>query len=269
MADVTNLVRTKKIKKYALYGAIAFVVLITILSSVVIVPAGQRGVLLTLGAVSDRVLDEGLSMKIPFVQDVVVINTRVLKFESDANNSSSRDLQTIESNIAVNYRVDERSVAQLYKNIGLGYEATIINPAVSEVVKSVTAMYTAEELITKRSEVSEKMKQQLQTKLDNKYIQVDSFNIINFQFSEAFNKAIEEKQIAEQEALKAKYDLEKVEIEKEQAITRAQGEAEALRLRKQELNENIIMLEFINKWNGQMPTYYGGEGLIFNLNGNK
>ncbi|MDR1002516.1 MAG: prohibitin family protein [Oscillospiraceae bacterium] len=268
MADVTNLIKQKQIKKIILIGAIIVAVFLVFSSFIVFVPAGQKGVLMNFGAVSERTLEEGINFKIPIVQSVQLINTRVQKFESTGNNSSSRDLQTIESNIAINYRVKADQVANLYKNIGLEYESTIISPALSEVVKSVTALYTAEELITKRPEVSEQMKEQLQTKLANKYIMVDSFNIINFQFSEAFNKAIEEKQIAEQEALKAKYELEKVGIEKEQAILKAEGEAQALKLRKQELNDQIIMLEFINKWDGKMPTYYGGEGLIFSLTGN-
>lgn len=268
MADITNKLRNQAIKRWVIIGAIVLVVCILLGSCIVIVPAGSKGVRMTFGAVDEsHVLDEGINLKIPFVQTVEMVNVRVLKYESPSNNSSSRDLQTIESNIAVNYRVDSDSVAKLYKNLGMNYESTIISPAVSEVVKSVTALYTAEELITKRAEVSAQMKEQLQKKLEDKYIIVDDFNIINFQFTEAFNQAIEAKQIAEQEALKAQYELEKVEIEKQQAILKAEGEAEALRLRKQELNENIIMLEFINKWDGKMPTYYGGEGLMFNITG--
>lgn len=265
--DITNTLKSKKIKKYALIGAAVVLGLIILLSSVVIVPAGHKGVLLTLGAVSDSVMDEGLNFKIPFVQSVEPVDIRVLKFETDGNNASSKDLQTVVSSIAVNYRVNGACAADLYQSIGMGYEDTVINPSVSEVIKSVTALYTAEELITRRTEVSQQMKEQLQVKLADKYIIIDSFNIVNFQFSDAFNQAIEAKQIAEQEALKAQYELNRVEIEKQQTILKAQGEAEALRLRKQELNDQIIMLEFIEKWDGKMPTYYGGasDGFMFNL----
>lgn len=155
--------------------------------------------------------------------------------------------------------MDSTAVDQLYKNIGMNYEATVVSPAISECMKAVTAQYTAEELITKRSEVSANMKEFLQQKLADKYIVVDSFNVISFDFSDAFNKAIEEKQIAEQNAQKAKYDLERIKTEAEQAITKAEGEAEAMRLKNQELTDNIILLEYINKWDGKMPTYYGGS----------
>ena len=260
MFSVNKEVKKSQIRRWAIIGAVTLAVIILISSCTVIVPAGHRGVLMTLGAVSETSFSEGLHFKLPFVQTIEMVDVRVLKFETSGNNASSKDLQTIQSNIAVNYRVDGTKAAELYQNLGMNYESTIINPAVCEVVKSVTAMYTAEELITLRSEVSVQMKEQLQQKLADKYILVDSFNIVNFEFSEAFNKAIEEKQIAEQEALKAKYELEKAEIEKQQTIVKAQAEAEALRLRKLELNDEIIMLEFINKWDGKMPTYYGGDG---------
>lgn len=248
----------KKLRTLILTGVIVVAALILIASSVTIVPAGSKGIMLNMGAVSGRVLDEGVSFRIPFVQTVKIIDVRMQKYESTDNASASKDLQSINSNIAVNYRVDSTAVDQLYKNIGMNYETTVVAPAISECMKAVTAQYTAEELITKRSEVSANMKEFLQQKLADKYIMVDSFNVISFDFSDAFNKAIEEKQIAEQNAQKAKYDLERIKTEAEQDITKAEGEAEAMRLKNQELTENIILLEYINKWDGKMPTYYGG-----------
>ena len=249
----------KKLRSLILIGVIVVAALILITSSVTIVPAGSKGIMLNMGAVSGQVLDEGVSFRIPFIQTVKIIDVRMQKYESADNASASKDLQSINSNIAVNYRVDSTAVDQLYKNIGMNYEATVVSPAISECMKAVTAQYTAEELITKRSEVSANMKEFLQQKLADKYIVVDSFNVISFYFSDAFNKAIEEKQIAEQNAQKAKYDLERIKTEAEQAITKAEGEAEAMRLKNQELTDNIILLEYINKWDGKMPTYYGGS----------
>lgn len=253
----------KKIRTIVIAAVIILAVIILGASSIAIVPAGHRGILLNMGAVSDRVLDEGLNFKIPFVQSVKPMDVRLQKFESTDNSSASKDLQTVTSTIAVNYRVDSNAVNQLYRNLGANYENTIISPAISESIKAVTAQYTAEELIVKRAEVSEKMKNFLQEKLNDKYIYVDSFNVVDFQFSEAYNKAIEEKQIAEQNALKAKYDLERVKTEVEQTIAQAEGEAEAMKLKNQQVTEQIIYLEFINKWDGKMPTYYGGGDLMF------
>lgn len=259
----------KKVRKIVLTVVIILAVIIVGAASITVVPAGCKGVLLNMGAVSDRILDEGMNFKIPFVQSVQIVDVRLKKFESTDNSSASKDLQTIKSTIAVNYRVDSTATDQLYKNLGANYETTIISPAISESIKAVTSQYTAEELIVKRAEVSVKMKEFLQEKLNDKFIIVDSFNVVNFDFSEAFNKAIEEKQIAEQNALKSKYDLERIKTEVEQEIAKAQGDAEAMKLKNQEVTDAIIYLEFIKKWDGKMPTYYGGGDLMFAINGEK
>ena len=257
----------KKMKSILLIVAIVVAALLLIFSSLSIIPAGHKGVLLTMGAVSDRTYNEGLNFKIPFVQTVHQIDVRMKKFESADNSSASKDLQSILSTIAVNYRVASDSVAQLYKNLGTNFESTIISPAISETIKAVTSQFTAEELITKRTSVSLAMKELLQEKLHDKFILVDSFNVINFEFSEAFNKAIEEKQIAEQNALKSKYDLERVKTEAQQAVEKARGEAEAMKAKNLELTDKIISIEFINKWDGKMPLYYGGDNLMFSFPG--
>lgn len=247
--------------------ALLLIVAISI-ASITIVPAGHKGVTLNMGAVTGAVMNEGINFKIPFVQNAEIIDVRVKKYESKDNSSASKDLQTIKSSIAVNYRVNQDHVADLYQKIGMSYESTVINPAISECIKSVTSRYTAEELITKRTEVSEEMKKFLQKKLSEKYILVDSFNIINFDFTDAFNTAIEEKQIAEQNALKAKYDLERIKTEAEQAVTKAKGESEAMKLKNEQISQSIIYLEFIDKWDGKMPTYYGSDNLFLGLDMN-
>lgn len=259
----------KKIKIIAGVCVAVLLIAVMAIASITIVPAGHKGVTLNMGAVTGAVMNEGINFKIPFVQNAEIIDVRVKKYESKDNSSASKDLQTIKSSIAVNYRVDQDHVADLYQKIGMSYESTVINPAISECIKSVTSRYTAEELITKRTEVSEEMKKFLQDKLSEKYILVDSFNIINFDFTDAFNTAIEEKQIAEQNALKAKYDLERIKTEAEQAVTKAKGEAEAMKLKNEQISQNIIYLEFIDKWDGKMPTYYGSDNLFLGLDMNK
>ena len=253
----------KKIRTGIIAVVVAVVLIVLAASSIAIVPAGNKGVQMNMGAVTGTIYNEGINFKIPFIQSVEIIDTRVQKYESSNNASASKDLQTITSSIAVNFRVDSSKVDKLYQNIGTNYKDTVISPAISECIKAVTSQYTAEQLITKRSEVSEKMKNLLQEKLQDKYILIDSFNITDFQFSEAFNTSIEEKQIAEQNALKAQYDLERIKTEAEQTITEASGEAEAMKIKNNQITENIIKLEFINKWNGEMPKYYGGDGNLF------
>ncbi|MGN0470238.1 MAG: prohibitin family protein [Acutalibacteraceae bacterium] len=253
----------KKIRTGIIIAVVVIVLIILAASSISIVPAGNKGVQMNMGAVTGTIYNEGINFKIPFIQSVEIIDTRVQKYESSDNASASKDLQTITSSIAVNFRVDSSKVDKLYQNIGTNYKDTVISPAISECIKAVTSQYTAEQLITKRSEVSEKMKTLLQEKLKDKYILIDSFNITDFQFSEAFNTSIEEKQIAEQNALKAQYDLERIKTEAEQTITEASGEAEAMKIKNNQVTDNIIKLEFIKKWNGEMPKYYGGDGNLF------
>lgn len=260
---------SKKIKLIVTVCVVLVLAAIIAVASITIVPAGHKGVTLNMGAVTGAVMNEGINFKLPFVQSAEIIDVRVKKYESNDNSSASKDLQTIKSSIAVNYRIDQDHVADLYQKIGMSYESTVINPAISECIKSVTSRYTAEELITKRTEVSEEMKKFLQDKLNEKYILIDSFNIVNFDFSDAFNTAIEEKQIAEQNALKAKYDLERIKTEAEQAVTKAKGEAEAMKLKNEQISQNIIYLEFIDKWDGKMPTYYGSDNLFLGLDMNK
>ena len=258
----------KKVKIIVGFCVALLLIVAISIASITIVPAGHKGVTLNMGAVTGAVMNEGINFKIPFVQNAEIIDVRVKKYESKDNSSASKDLQTIKSSIAVNYRVNQDHVADLYQKIGMSYESTVINPAISECIKSVTSRYTAEELITKRTEVSEEMKNFLQKKLSEKYILVDSFNIINFDFTDAFNTAIEEKQIAEQNALKAKYVLERIKTEAEQAVTKAKGEAEAMKLKNEQISQNIIYLEFIDKWDGKMPTYYGSDNLFLGLDMN-
>ena len=202
--------------------------LIVIIGCFDIVPAGYKGVKLTMGAVDNTVLNEGIHFKLPFAQRIVHVDARVKKYTVEGETSASKDMQSITTNVAVNYRVDGANVDDLYKNLSLNYENTIIAPAVSECIKSVTSQYTAEETITRRSEISAQIKDMLKKRLEDKYIFVDSLNIIDLTFSAAFDKAIEEKQVAEQNALKAKYDLERIKTEAEQAVIKAQGEAEAI-----------------------------------------
>lgn len=259
----------KKIRTIVIICVILLAVVILGFSSITVVPAGHKGVTMNMGAVTGAVMNEGVNLKIPFIQSAEIMDVRVKKFESKDNSSASKDLQTIKSSIAVNYRVDQDHVADLYQKIGMSYESTVISPAISECIKSVTSKYTAEELITKRTEVSAEMKSLLQEKMSEKYILIDSFNIVNFDFSDAFNTAIEEKQIAEQNALKAKYDLERIKTEADQAVTKAKGEAEAMKLKNEQISSNIIYLEFINKWDGKMPTYYGSDNLLLGLDMNQ
>ena len=256
-----------KIRKIISYTVIGLVALMIIFGSFGTIGAGERGVLLQFGAVKDKVFGEGLYFKIPFVQSVVKMDVKIQKDEVAAS-ASSKDLQVVTSRIALNYHVAPESVNKIWQEIGRDYNVRIIAPTIQEAVKAVTAKFTAEELITKREEVKEQIKMNLAERLLTHAIIVDEFNIIDFFFSEAFNAAIEAKVTAEQLKLKADRDLERIVIEKEQMITAAEGKAQAILIEARALmaNPKVVELRWIEKWNGEVPQYWGQASPFIGLN---
>jgi regulator of protease activity HflC (stomatin/prohibitin superfamily) len=228
---------------------------------------GQRGIVLNFGAVQKQVMEEGLHLRIPVMQEVVLMDVKVQKAETDAA-AASADLQDVTSRVALNYHIVPDKANIVYQNIGVQFKERIIDPAILEVVKAVTAKYTAEELITKRPAVSEAMRRNLMDRLIVNNIAVDAFSIVTFSFSKVFTEAIESKQTAEQLALKAKRDLDRIKIEAEQKITTARAEAESLRLQRANISPDLIELrrieanmKAIEKWNGILPQVTGGGAI--------
>lgn len=255
------------INKFIPRVILGFAALMIIFGSVGTIGAGERGILLQFGAVKDKVFGEGLYFKIPFVQSVVKIDVKIQKDEVPAS-ASSKDLQVVTSKIALNYHLDPDSVNRIWQDVGKDYNSRIISPSIQEAVKSITAKFTAEELITRREEVKEQIKANLAERLMTHSIIVDEFNIIDFFFSPAFNEAIEAKVTAEQLKLKAERDLERIKIEKQQIIAAAEGKAKAIQIEAQALRANpkVVDLRWIEKWDGKTPTYWGGATPFFGIN---
>ena len=237
---------------------VILVLLIIIFGAFGTIGAGERGVLLQFGAVQDKVFGEGLYLKIPLIQKVVKMDVKIQKDEIPSSAASS-DLQIVTSRIALNYHLAPDSVNKIWQEVGKNYNIRIISPSIQEAVKAVTAKFTAEELITKREEVKDQIKQNLTERLLERSIVVDEFNIIDFEFSAAFNEAIEAKVTAEQLKLKADRDLERIKIEADQRIAEAQGKAEAIRIEANALRQNaqVVELRWIEKWDGKVPIYWG------------
>ncbi len=260
----------KNLRKPLIIIAAVFLLLLVLVNCFTIVNAGHTGVVVTLGKVNDGVLQEGLHLKAPFVQKVVKIDNRIVKLEVDTE-AFSKDLQTVATTLAINYRVDTDKSYSIYKNIGANYEQVLVVPAVNEVLKAITAQYTAEESVTNRTLVSDGLIEGLNEKLNNIGLYVTDVNIINFDFSEAFITAIEEKQVAQQQLLKA-------ETEKQTAITNAEAAAETTRIKaeaeadannkiKASLNQDIIRAKFYEKWDGKLPQAMGSDSVITNIDG--
>jgi regulator of protease activity HflC (stomatin/prohibitin superfamily) len=240
---------------------VAIIILIIIgvvaTASVKIVDSGHRGVLLHWDAVdlSNPPLDEGLHFVVPFQDDVVNIEVRTLKYASEAR-SASKDLQTVETTVTVNYHPDKEAIHRLYKNLGLDYENRVIQPAIEETVKQVTANYNAEELITKRPLVKDDIEFSIRERLNQFDVVTEVISITDFEFSPLFSRAIESKVEAEQKALQAENDLRRIEVEARQReansiglananIAEAKGEAEAIAIINQALAQNPNYLEWL------------------------
>lgn len=232
------------------------------------VPGGKTGVKVRMGTVQESVLTDGWHVQVPFVTKIVKINNKVLRTDVDGE-SASKDLQTVKSTVSVNYRVNPESSAYIYKNVGADneeWENTILRPAVQECVKSVVAKYTAEELITDRENVSKAMQTELAKQVKGYGIEISELNIINFDFSDEFNSAIEAKQTAQQNALKAQQDLERIKVEGQQKITQAEAEAKANAIKNQQITENTLKMKWIEKWDGKLPEVSnGGSDIIMDL----
>ncbi|MBI4600196.1 prohibitin family protein [Candidatus Uhrbacteria bacterium] len=256
--DYETIEQIKKIKKN--FSAIVVIVVIAVLflGAVGTIGAGERGILLQFGAVQGSVLEEGLYFKIPFVQDVVTMDVKMQKDEVPAS-ASSKDLQIVTSKIAINYHLEPAKVNSIWQEVGREYNTRIIAPSIQEAVKAITARFTAEELIIKREEVKDQIKTNLAERLIKNNIIVDEINITAFDFSQAFNEAIEAKVMAEQLKLKAERDLDRIKIEANQKIAEAQGKAKAIQIEAEALRSNpqVVELRWIEKWDGKTPTYWG------------
>jgi len=267
MDELKNVLANGKYKKLMIIGGLLLLVLT--FKPWVQIGAGERGIVQNFGAVQDLVLNEGIHFKIPVVQTVIAMDVKIQKVTTDAASSSS-DLQDVDLSVALNYHVIPDKVNIVYQTIGMEFKGRIIDPAIQEVMKAVSARYTAEELITKRPAVSKEMQESLTSRLLESNISVDAFSIISFSFSQTFTDAIEAKQTAEQNALKAKRDLDRIKVEAEQTIAAATAEAEALRLQKMNISPDLIELrkieanlKAIEKWNGILPGVTGAGAIPF------
>ena len=246
-------------------------------SSVKIVDAGNRGILTHWNAVdlTNPPLDEGIHFVIPFQDDVIQMEVRTLKYDTSTR-SASQDLQTVQTTVTVNYHPDTEKVHFLYKEIGLSYENRVIQPAIDETVKQVSANYNAEELITKRPLVKADIENAIRDRLNQFYIETEVISITDFEFSPLFAKAIESKVEAEQKAQKAENDLIRIEVEARQLeaqavglaaanVAEAQGEAEAIGIINDALSNNPFYIEWLKTqaWDGKLPLVVGEGGTPF------
>lgn len=250
-------------------GIFAVLTLLFALNPFVIIDGGKRGIVTRLGAIQPTELQEGLNIINPLFEKVDQWDVRVFKSQVKSDSVSS-DLQTIGTESALNYHVDPDKAAELKQKVGSNFADVIIAPVIQESLKASTAKYAIQELTANRALVRDAAKALIVAKLAPYYIKVDDYSILNFDFSDKFEAAIEAKQVSEQRAEQAKFELQKVEIDSQQALARAKAEAEGLKAQREQITDGLLELRrienqklAIDKWDGSVPHYMMGNSTPF------
>lgn len=252
-----------KQKTLGIVAGIALFLVVTAFESFTVISAGHTGVQVTLGEVNSQPLTEGVHFVNPISQ-VKDVDVRLQKAELKGANAGTKDLQVVHTDIVVNFRLDPLKVPHIYKEYGLNVDEKVLGPGVNEAFKSVTGHYTSEELVTKRDLVSAEILQHLVAKMAPFNITVSNVSLVNFGFSQAYQAAIESKVIATQQTAKAEQDLARIKVEAASRIAQADGEAKAIAIQAAAIQsnggENYVKLQWIEKWDGKLPTtVLGGD----------
>lgn len=268
--DTYNDKMKRQIRNNILLGVGVIIILILLFGSFYIIQAGQRGVLLTFGNPDLVPKSEGLHIKWPLIQKIVKMDVQTQKYEAELTAASS-DLQDVRTKIAINYHLVSEETPIIYRDIGLTYAEKLIYPLEQEANKATTSQFTAEELNSKRELVREQMKTLLAERLRGRGIIVEEISIVDFKYSDVYTQAIENKVVAEQNALAAKNKLAQVEYEAQQRIAQAEGEAKAIQIQVSAINaqggESYVQLQAIKAWDGKLPLVTGGNSMPFiNMN---
>ncbi len=244
-------------------GVLIVVVLLVLGGAFVQIGPGERGVLMTFGAVHPGVLQPGLHFKLPFMQTVAKMNVQVQNSQA-TESAASLDLQDVSTTIATNWHILPADAEWVYQHVGSerALISKVIRPAISNAVKAVTAHYNAEDLIVQRDAVRGRIEAQIRSALQPFRVVVDAVNVTDFHFSRQYAEAIEQKQVAQQRALQAEYDLDRAKVQAQQKIVEATAQAEAQKLLQQSLTPEIIQQQAIAKWDGHLPQVMGGKGVL-------
>jgi regulator of protease activity HflC (stomatin/prohibitin superfamily) len=263
--DIPVYARVPRMARYIALGVVLFIVA---LGTYFTVKPGEVAVLVRLGSLRGS-YPEGFYLKFPLIDSVEKFTIKIQRADIETE-AFSRDLQTIKVKIVVNHRVEQGTITSIFRNLGVGYVESVIEPISQEVLKSILAKYSAENIIASRIDVAAELSDTVKKRLAEKQIIVTDLSITDFDFSEAFIKSVEEKQIAEQNAKKAEKDVERVKREAEQQVARARGEAEGLRLQREAVTPTLIdlrrveaQIKAIEKWDGKLPMYVGSEAMPF------
>lgn len=252
----------KKIS-WGIAGGLVIFAASALVASFTVISAGHTGVQVVLGEVNPSPLTEGVHLVNP-ISHIKDVDVRLQKAELKKASAGTKDLQVVNTDIVVNFRLDPLKVPHIFKEFGLNVDEKVLGPGINEAFKSVTGRFTSEELITKREIVSGEILSHLATKMAPFNITVSNISLVNFGFSAEYQKAIEQKVISVQQTAKAQQDLERIKVEAASRIAQADGEAKAIAIQAQAIQsnggENYVRLQWIQKWDGNLPsTMLGGD----------
>jgi prohibitin 1 len=232
----------------------------TIFKAFVSIPAGNRGVVMAFGKVQDAVLSEGLHIIMPFRDSVQIMSVQILRTDLNMT-AASGDMQDVNSSVVINWSIDPGSVNKIYQSVGDEdlIASKIIAPAVLESFKAATAKRHADQILQNREDLRAEFDSALKDKLSKYPITIVATSITDIEFSAEYKKAIEEKQVAEQDAQKAIYVAEQAKNDAQAKINEAYGDAQANKLKSLTITPKIIAMAWISKWSGVLPTVVLGS----------
>ncbi len=237
---------------------------IVICNPIAMVGVGERGVKVTLGRVSPESYSEGIHLITPFISKIKTMNVKTQK-DNIVTSVYTKDIQQAKISYVVNYNLQPENAHKMYREVGMQYRDTILMPVVEGIIKDVIGKWNAQDLVANREEATNDILEKLKGQLHDKYINVTGFQIVNINYSEVFERAIESKVTAEQEALKAKNKTVQIQEEAKQKLISAEAEAKSMSIRANALTKNKALVDYeaVQKWDGKMPTYMMGNSVPF------
>jgi len=247
-------------------GALAILLLIVYFATVKIVPAGYVGVVTNFGAVQNETLDPGLHFVTPFVQNVHQVNTQVQAHSFQEIDAASQELQTVKLTGKVNFAIDARHAADLYQNVGLDFAGKLLDPSFNDFIKTIVPTYPVNDILKNRDAIRDKTKDRLNQAVNPYGITIVAVQITDIRFSAEFEKAIEAKQVAQQQVQTQSQILEQKKIQAQQAVVDADGQAKANLILNASLTPTLVQWAEIQKWDGKLPQVTGGASPFVSLN---
>lgn len=262
-------------KKYILY----ILLLLPLANCGEIIDSGNRGVEVRFGKVSDKVLGEGFYFYNPLTTSIMEIDSKVKKLEVSTT-TYTKDIQTAKIKYVINASIDGSKANILYRDVGVGrngiqdedFYSKIIVPILEGELKNVIGNWTATDLIANREKATDQITKNLREKLKEKDVILTNFQIINIDYADNFEHAVESKVVAIQKAEEAKNNTVRIREEAQQKIISAKAEAQSMRIRAQALSANRNLVDYervqvekeaVTKWDGKLPQYMLGQSTPF------